>query len=239
MIVALIARSTSARTSAWARPAWSFHWVRVRTRASRMSGGGSGGIPPGLSTSGWPREAHSASYTASTARPTSERASGSRDPARTSAPTRQNAVDVIRMAARGRVPGRQPRVAVTRAGRPPATLHPAGLQLGTRSLEHRQLPVQLTQDQLRVRGRHQPLPHPAPPARSSGGAVSCRHLVRCSRLGVTRPATSCPLSLFQHYTPFCAAPRQSVAAVTPLVPSAVSCRRDRPRERVERFIASP
>ena len=85
--------------------------------------------------------------------------------------------------AAARVAGLQPVAAVSRAHRPPAALHPAGLQLGTRSLEHRQLAVQLAQDQLRVRGRHQPLPHPTPPARSSGGTVSCRHLVRCSRLG--------------------------------------------------------
>jgi hypothetical protein len=27
---------------------------------------------------------------------------------------------------------------------------------------------------------------------------------------VTRPATSCPFSLFQHYTPICAAPKQGL-----------------------------
>ena len=82
MIVALIARSTTAKTSSWVRPARSFHWVRVRTRARRTSGAGTGGGPGVL---GWPREAHSASYTASTARPTSED-----DPARARAPTRQD-----------------------------------------------------------------------------------------------------------------------------------------------------
>ena len=82
MIVALIARSTTARTSSRVRPARSFQWVSVRTLAPRTWGAGTGGRPGVL---GWPREAHSASYTASTARPTS-----ADDPARARAPTRQD-----------------------------------------------------------------------------------------------------------------------------------------------------
>ena len=61
MIVALMARSTTVRTSSWVRPAWSFHRVSERTRASRTSGAGTDGSPPSRGAPVWSREAHSAS----------------------------------------------------------------------------------------------------------------------------------------------------------------------------------
>lgn len=86
-----MARSRIATTSSLVRPFASFQRVSAWTCASRTCGDDTGGaLGPGRAA-GWPRDSHSASYTASMALPTSE-PGPCPEPARTRAPTRQTAL---------------------------------------------------------------------------------------------------------------------------------------------------
>ena len=146
-------------------------WVSVRTRARRTSGEGTGGSP--TNRVGWPREAHSASYTASTARPTSR--------------TTRLARGRRARRARRREPGCRPRRRSPAGGhrqrglhRPPAALHPADLQLGARSSSTASCPFSWARISSALGGgigrstlrRHQPRSRPPlslwPPAPSCG-----------------------------------------------------------------------